>query len=118
MRRWADLKKSELDPRGIAIVTVSAEPPDHIAKRRGLHGLDATMLSDEELVVTDRYNLRNPFNITLRSGIVRAMPIPTTILVDAEGIVRWIDQSTDYQMRSHPDVVLGAIRAAGLDVRG
>jgi len=38
------------------------------------------------------------------------LPIPVTFLVDAEGIVRWIDQAEDYQIRSHPERVLGAIR--------
>ena len=40
------------------------------------------------------------------------LPIPTTILVDADGIVRWIDQATDYMRRSDPERVLAAIRAA------
>jgi len=36
--------------------------------------------------------------------------VPTTILVDAEGVVRWIDQSKNYQRRSDPDIVLAALR--------
>jgi hypothetical protein len=59
-------------------------------------------------VVTDQYCLRNPTNIT-PTGI-KGMPIPTTLLVDAAGIVRWIDQSENYQVRAHPERVLGAIR--------
>ena len=43
---------------------------------------------------------------------IKAMPIPTTFLVDAKGIVRWIDQASDYQVRSDPDRVLGAVREA------
>ncbi len=38
--------------------------------------------------------------------------IPTTILADREGIVRWIDQSDDYRVRSQPDRVLRALREA------
>ena len=40
------------------------------------------------------------------------MPIPTTLLVDAQGVVQWIDQAEDYQVRSNPDRVLEAIRGA------
>ncbi|MBW2448609.1 MAG: AhpC/TSA family protein, partial [Deltaproteobacteria bacterium] len=40
------------------------------------------------------------------------MPIPTTYLVDGEGVVRWIDQSDNYQVRSQPSRVLGAIQEA------
>jgi len=91
-------------------VTISAESPADIRAGRRKHGLQATMLADPELEITDRFNLRNPFNFTPTSGIVRALPIPTTILVDAAGVVRWIDQADDYQTRSHPERVLAAIR--------
>ncbi len=107
MRRWEDLRP-ELDARGIQLLTVSTDTPETIRKQRGRHGSQATMLSDPDLVVTDRYGLRNPTNITPKG--IQGMPIPTTFLVDAEGIVRWKDQATNYQERSHPDRVLGAIQ--------
>ena len=91
-------------------MTLSTDTPEEIRKGRDRHGAKATMLSDRDLAVTDRYNLRNETNLTPRG--LQAMPIPTTILVDGEGIVRWIDQSEDYQFRSDPDHVLGAVRAA------
>jgi len=30
--------------------------------------------------------------------------------LDAEGVVRWVDQVRDYAVRSHPERVLAAIR--------
>jgi len=78
----------------------------------GKHGLKAAMLCDPDLVVTDRYNLRNPKNFALKSGLIVPLAIPTTFLVDRSGTVRWIDQADDYQKRSDPDRVLAAIRAA------
>lgn len=71
------------------------------------------MLADPDLAVTDRYGLRNPVNFAPKPGLFVPLPIPTTILVDAEGIVRWIDRTDDYQLRSDPERVLGAIREAG-----
>jgi len=59
--------------------------------------------------VTDQFNLRNPFNVSPRG--LGGLPIPTTFLVDAEGIVQWIDQTDDYMLRSQPDRVLQAINA-------
>ena len=91
-------------------MTLCTDTPGSIRKGRGKHGLQAVMLSDRDLAVTDRYNLRNTRG--LRPPGVSGLPVPTTILVDAEGIVRWIDQSDDYQVRSDPDRVLGAIREA------
>ena len=92
------------------IVTVSTDTSAELAKGRSKHGVQAVMLSDRELEVTTRYGLRNETNVTPKG--LAAMPIPTTILVDAEGTVRWIDQAEDYQIRSRPDQVLGAIREA------
>jgi peroxiredoxin len=65
------------------------------------------MLADPELVVTTAYGLRNEKNISPKG--IAALPIPTTFLVDAQGIVRWVDQSEDYQIRSQPDRVMAAI---------
>ncbi len=110
MRRWEDLRP-ELDSFGVELVAISADTPEQIRKGRAKHGSQAVMLADPDLEVTTRYNLRNDRNLAPpRPGMIRPLPIPTTVLVDAEGIVRWIDQAEDYQIRSHPERVLGAIR--------
>jgi hypothetical protein len=66
------------------------------------------MLSDRKLEVTDLYGLRNQ---AINSGPpgIPGQPVPTTILADADGVVRWIDQSENYQRRSDPEYVLAAI---------
>jgi peroxiredoxin len=110
LRRWEELRP-DLDARGIEIVTVCADTAEQIRNGRAKHGLRAVMVPDPDLAITDRYNLRNPKNFAPKVGVIVALPIPTTILADADGIVRWIDQSTDYQRRSDPERVLGAIRS-------
>jgi hypothetical protein len=66
------------------------------------------MLADPDLAVTDCYGLRNQ---KIQSGPPgRPQPVPTSILADADGVVRWIDQSETYQRRSNPDYVLAALR--------
>ena len=62
--------------------------------------------------MTDQFNLRNPKNLSPRG--IGGLPIPTTFLVDANGIIRWIDQTDDYMLRSQPERVLLAIKQ-GLD---
>ena len=111
MRRWEELR-AELDARGIQIVTVCSDTAEQIRKGRGKHGLGAVMIPDPDLAITDRYNLRNPKNFAPKAGVIVPLAIPTTILVDAAGTVRWIDQGTDYMRRSDPERVLGAIRAS------
>ena len=69
------------------------------------------MLSDPMLEVTDAFGLRN---MLITSGPPNddapALPVPTTLLVDAEGRVLWMEQSENYQRRSPPEVVLAALR--------
>ncbi len=91
------------------MVTVSCEQPEDIAKDRGKHGAQATMLADPDLKVTTLYNIRNEKNLMKPGDMGGPLPIPTTILVDKEGIVRWIDQAEDAHVRSEPDRVLAAV---------
>lgn len=68
------------------------------------------MLSDRTLAVTDAFGLRNQ---GVHSGNPRdeieALPVPTTLLVDADGKVLWMDVAENYQRRSGPEVVLSAL---------
>jgi peroxiredoxin len=111
LRRWEELRP-EFDERGIKIVTVSTDTPSEIAKGHQKHGLGATMLSDRELEVINRFGLRNEGR---HSGPpppmgAKRLPVPTSLLVDASGKVLWMDQSESYQRRSDPDYVLAALR--------
>lgn len=99
-----------LDEKGVALVAVSTDTPEQIRKGRDQHGLKGTLLADPDLKMTDHFNLRNPFNLSPRG--VGGLPIPTTFLVDAEGIVRWVDQTDDYMLRSEPGRVLEALNAS------
>ena len=91
------------------IVTVCTDTPEKIRDGRRKHGLHAVMLADPKLAVADLYGVRNQRIQTGPPG--RPQPVPTTILADASGVVRWVDQSADYQRRSDPGVVLAALRA-------
>ncbi len=94
------------------VLTVSTDSPEDIAAERHLHGLQARMLSDVELKVTDAFGLRNTgFHSAPLSHESVALPVPATLLVDPEGRVLWLDLSKDYQRRSDPGVVLAAMQA-------
>jgi peroxiredoxin len=108
LRRWEELRP-EFDQREIQIVTLCPDTPAKIRAAHGKHGLKGTMLSDRDLAVTDLYGLRNQTTHTGPPGIP-GLPVPTTILADDKGVVRWIDQSENYQRRSDPDYVLGALQ--------
>ena len=42
----------------------------------------------------------------------KAMAAPTTLVVDEAGVIRWIDQTDDYKVRSSAERVLGAVGEA------
>ena len=95
------------------MLTISTDLPEVIKKRRGVHGLKAMMLSDRDLTVTDAFGLRNQLTHSgpTGDGEAEALPVPTTMLVDANGKVLWIEHADSYQWRSGPEVVLSAIQS-------
>ena len=93
------------------MLTVSTDHPEEIREGRRVHGLQATMLSDRTLAVTDAFGLRNQ---GAHSGNPRdeieALPVPASLLVGADGTVLWMDVAENYQKRSGPEVVLAALQ--------
>jgi hypothetical protein len=43
---------------------------------------------------------------------VRSLPMPTTVVVDAAGVIRWIDVHPNYTRRSEVPDILTAVGAA------
>ena len=86
-------------------MTLCTDTPAKIRAGHGKHKLKATMLSDRELEVTNLYGLRNQAVNTGPPGVLGQF-VPTTILADASGVIRWIDQADNYQRRSDPQAVL------------
>ncbi len=90
-------------------MTLSTDTVKDLQSGRSKHGLGALMLSDRDLTVTDLFGLRNQGMHSGMPGGPR-LPVPTSLLVDTAGKVLWMDQSENYQRRSDPDYVLGALR--------
>jgi peroxiredoxin len=74
-----------------------------------MHGLEAVMLADRKVKLITRLGIRNQGFHSGLPGQAKALPIPTTVLIDAGGIVRWVDQHENYQSRSDPTVVMAAV---------
>ena len=90
---------------------MSTDHPEEIRTGRRAHGLQAIMLSDRTLAVTDAFGLRNlGYHSGPPSDDIEALPIPTSLIVDANGKVLWLDISDNYQRRSGPEVVLAALQ--------
>ena len=64
-------------------------------------------VADPDLAVTRRYGL-----VHARGGQHgEDVPIPTTVVLDRDGVVRWLWISNNFQVRPDPDEVLRAVRA-------
>ena len=81
-----------------------------------MHGLTATMLADPKLEVIEQFGFRNKNINNVKTPGRPGLPVPTTLLVDADGKVVWRDQSDNYTRRSDPAFV-GAALAEHFPVR-
>ncbi len=66
-------------------------------------------LSDSQRKVLDLYNIRHDGALTTHG--FDSIAIPTNILVDRQGIVRWIWQSPNYRVRLSEAEIVEAVRA-------
>ena len=99
-----------LDQYNVKVVALSKDTVAQAAKHKKRDNLTFTLLADPKLKVIDKYGLihRNGFEFFtiflwgFPLGVpigFRRMAIPTTLLIDENGIVRWIDQADDYRLR-------------------
>lgn len=91
----------------VQIYAVSIAPPEINRTLRERVGAGYVFLSDPEGKVLDRLNIDhhtpNPTGMDI--------PIPTQILVDRAGIVRWIYQPSNYRIRAKPETVIALVKA-------
>jgi peroxiredoxin len=89
----------------VALFAVSVDPPT--ASRRLQDRLKSrfTFLADQEGLLLDKLGIRH------RGGRNDGVDIayPTAVLVDADGVVRWIFRSHTYRERARADQIFGAI---------
>jgi len=113
-----------LDDHGVELVALSKDSVADAVRHRTRDGLEkTTLLSDPGLEVIRAYGLEHHRALEFSTGrftlfgmplalvpSYEAMAIPTTLLIDEEGIVRWIDQADDYRLRSDGERVMGAVK--------
>lgn len=98
---------SEAEKAGVEIVAVSPDPNarSHEMAQR-LH-LGYRFVADPDLAVTRRYGL-----VHARGGQNgEDVPRPTTVVLDRDGVVRWLWVSHNFQVRPDPNDVLRAVRS-------
>jgi peroxiredoxin len=115
----------ELADRGVALVAVSPQAPDGSLSTQEKNELTFTVLSDPAnqlakaigiLTAPSAEALAAQLELGLDLTAVNAdgtagLPMPTTIILDADHVVCWRDVHPDYTTRSEPDQILAALDA-------
>ena len=111
-----------LAERGIALVAISPQVPDGSLSTKETKELTFTVLSDPGNQLAGQLGiLTAPSDGTraaqLQLGLdvaqvnadgTSALPMPTVVIADADGVIRWIDVHLDYSTRTEPGQVLQA----------
>jgi peroxiredoxin len=95
---------------GVKLVAVSSDRVDELAPFRRKHGWAIRLIADPTLVAHRLYNVQSR-KFTPRRGPFRDLAIPTTILIDRDGRVLWVEQTPDFRVRPQADMVLAKAKA-------
>ncbi len=113
----------ELRERGIELVAVSPQQPDGSLSTQEADELTFTVLSDPGNALAGQLGIRTEPTADVRAAqaelgldlttvnadATAELPMPTTLVLDAQGAVRWIDVHADYTTRSEVADILAAV---------
>lgn len=115
----------ELEKYGVSVIALSKDSVEEAAIHKQRDNLSLTLLSDAKIKVIRQYGVEHHkafgfttgkfmlFNIPLAlTPSFKTMAIPTSLLIDENGVIQWIDQADDYRMRSDGDRVFQAVKSA------
>ena len=123
LRTYQEQLAPELDRRGITLVAISPQNPDGSLTMQEKNELTFPVLSDPGNRIASALGiLTGPSDdvraaqgalgldlTTVNADGTTGLPMPTVALLDATGILRWIDVHPDYTTRTEPADVLAAV---------
>jgi len=112
-----------LAEQGIPLVAISPQTPDGSLSTQETKELTFTVLSDPGNQIAGQLGILTAPSDGARAAQLRlgldltkvnadgttTLPMPTVVIVDSAGVIRWIDVHADYTTRTEPDQVLRAI---------
>lgn len=117
--------RSELDSFGVNVVAISKDTVEAAAHQKERDKLTLTLLADPDLDVIRQFGLEHHKALEFSTGSftlfgiplalvpsIKEMAIPTSLLIDENGVIGWIDQADDYRLRSNQEHVMDAVRSA------
>jgi peroxiredoxin len=123
LRTYQEQLVPSLAERGIGLIAISPQTPDGSLSTKETKELTFTVLSDPGNQIAGQLGiLTAPSDGTraaqLQLGLdltqvnadgTTALPMPTVVIADADGVIRWIDVHPDYTTRTEPGQILQAI---------
>jgi peroxiredoxin len=116
----------ELSRRGIELIAISPQKPDGSLSMRETNELTYTVLSDPGNQISAKLGiLTAPSDAATKAqttmGLAvaehnadgtKTIPMPTVIVVDADGVIQWIDVHPNYTTRTEAQDILAAVAIA------
>ncbi|HEX3872736.1 MAG TPA: peroxiredoxin-like family protein [Solirubrobacteraceae bacterium] len=124
LRAYQDQLVPALAERGIDLIAISPQKPDGSLTMRETNDLTYTVVSDPGNQIARQLGVLSPERSDAARAAATALgadvaagnadgtdrvPMPTTVIVDAGGTIRWIDVHPDYATRTEPREILDAV---------
>jgi peroxiredoxin len=118
----------KLTERGIQLIAISPQRPDGSLSMQQKHDLAFTVLSDPGNAIARHLGILTQPSDEARAAQLQLgldltsvnadgtvnLPMPATIILDGDHVVRWIDVHPDYSSRTEPLQILQSLDEAGL----
>jgi peroxiredoxin len=112
-----------LTERGFPLVAISPQTPDGSLSTRDVKELTFTVLSDPGNQIGGQLGIQTGPSEEVRAAQMQlgldltkvnadgttTLPMPTVVVIDAGGVIRWIDVHIDYTSRTEPAEVIKAV---------
>lgn len=115
---------SEIEALGASLVLISPQLEEHNRAIGEEKGLTVEILSDPGNEVAERYGIRFKLPEDLRKVYQEfkinldkyngddswTLPLPTRLIIDQNGIIRYAEINADYTVRPDPEATIGALK--------
>jgi peroxiredoxin len=114
-----------LEAQGVQLIALSPQAPDGSLSMQEKNDLTFTVVSDPANAIAGQLGIvvmpgaqtlaaQEKIGLDAAAGNAdgtAAIPMPTVVVIDAAGIVRWIDVHPNYTTRTEPAAVLAVVEA-------
>jgi peroxiredoxin len=123
LRTYQQELAAHLEEKGYALVAISPQKPDGSLTTQETNGLSFDVLSDPGLQIARQLGILTVASddalaaqrqlgldvTSVNADGTPTLPMPTTVILDADGTIRWIDVHPDYTTRTETAEILARL---------